>query len=39
MFVVKTQPSLKENSPNERRENLLSVAFCAHADVIKIEKH
>ena len=30
-----------KNSPKETRENLLSVfpSFCAHVDVIKIEKH
>ena len=41
MYVVHaTPPSFLKNSPKETRKNLRSVLlFCAHVDVIEIEKH
>ena len=41
MYVVITPPSLKKINCREgnARKFTVSFAFCAHVDIIKIEKH
>ena len=38
MYVVKTTPSFKKFTEGNVRKCTVSFAFCAHVDVIKIEK-
>ena len=39
MYVVTTPPSFKKFPEGNRRKFTFSFAFCAHVDVIKIEKY
>ena len=38
MYVVTTPPSFKKFTERNPRKFAVSFAFCAHVDVIKIEK-
>ena len=39
MYVVTTPPSFKKFTEGNSNKFTVSFAFCAHVDVIKIEKH